>query len=292
MKVNAFHKNITYNEERRLETKQYDNCYIDFYTYFLNNSNIKSHDFEFIYNEDEFYIEDLYFKDVTNISFIAVPVKIGNFKINIKAFGYSFILNLKVNLNDTKYENDIDLNKYSELKSYLDGIKYHEFKNSYQGLKDNRYYKEFDDYISDYKNFLMDSCYYPSYFPSAPKNSIMKRYIEMVSDSEGALDNGCDNSSIHYMNIGLYQIDPDCIKPQDRVATSIYNMVKLEDAFKFHNIMTRELVSLKYNLVKPILYDSNGLVFYIVRENDNISVFLSDEKYLYSFYISYDMTKS
>lgn len=289
----AFCKNIVYNEERMLSAKEYDYEDIMFNAFHLNNKNIKSSDFEFVYNKDEFYVEDLYVHDVRDISFMVVPLKIGRFKININAFGYSWILNVNVSKNDFKYDNDIDFHKYDELKKYLDGIKYHEFKNPYPGLTGNKYREGFDEYNTDYEDYLMDSCYYPSYFPSAPKSPIMVRDIEIVGDSDHKLDYGCEKSSIYFMSIDLFQIDPGCTNPMDRVTFASYNMVKLVDVFKFSFITAKkDLVLLKYEQVKPIVYENNGITFYLLRQGDFISAFFKDEKYLYSFVIKYDMSKT
>ena len=290
--VSAFNRPIVYLEDRILEAKQYDNCYIRFNTFYLGNKNIKASDFSFTYNKDELSITPLYYNDVRDIDFLAVPLKIGSLKIDINAFGFSWRLNIRVKENDNIYNKDIDLDKYSELKSYMDGIKYHEFKNPYPGLPSNSYNGYFEEYNASYKDYLMDSCYYPSYFPSAPKSPIMRRDIRIEGERGSRLPEGSAKSSIFNMNIKLLQIDPGCTKPMDRVVGAYYNMVRLEDALKFYTIMIKDLVLLKYKVVEPIIYEANGLSFYMLRRGDSLSVFFTDDKYLYSFYIIYDMSKS
>ena len=287
----AFNKNIVYDEERILSSKQYNNSYIRFSAFYLENKNIKSGDFNFVYNSEEFYIKPLYFDDVRFIYFMAVPLKLGNFKIDINAFGFHWMLNINVLNNDVRYDKDIDFKKYDELKMYLDGIKYHEFTNPYPGLVGNSYYESFDQYKSDYKKYLMDSCYYPSYFPSAPKSEIMRKDIKIVGDKNHKLDYGCEKSSILSMDIRLAQIDPGCTMPMDIVEYATYHMVKLDDVFKFNRDIYKELVLLKYQQVEPIIYENNGITFYLLKKDDFISAFFKDNMYLYGFAIQYDMSK-
>ncbi len=163
----------------------------------------------------------------------------------------------------------------------MNGFKYHSASKT-ASTNDDEIIFDFDTYNDEYIDTLKDDCYYPSYFPDAPKSKIMNRQIKIKNDVD----------SIHHMSISVSEIDPGCTNPLDRVKHAFYDMVKISDTYKIYTFSLRLYTLIDYGYVTPYSYEVNGLKFDILKQNDDLYAFFNDGTYFYSFMIYYDMSRS
>lgn len=278
----VFNDKIINNEHKRIETKIYEHSLISISNISFNK-NILEEDIDIAYDKESFDIISIHKKDKTdrNTEFSIISKKLGEHSLKIKVFEYTWFLDVNVKENDVTFDEEIDLTKYSEFLNTLNGFKYHSASKT-SSTSDDEIRLYFDTYNTDYIDNLKDDCYYPTYFPDAPKSKIMNRQIEIQNDV----------GSIFHMNISVSEIDPGCTNPMDRVQAAFYDMVKISDIYKIDTFGLGLYTLIDYEYIAPYSYEINGLKFDILKQNDNLYAFFNDGTYFYSFMICYDMNRS
>lgn len=272
----AFNKKIATNEHKKIEVKQYECGMLSFSSYSTSQVFLPEN-FIFDYDKDAFDIVNMYKNNVDDVVFSIVCKKIGRYPITIKVHDYIWILNIDVAENDMHFDNVDDLANYSEFLNILNDFKYHDVGDT--SITSDEFRFTFDTYNTDYVSYLNDSCYYPNYFPDAPKSNIMNREITIENDE----------NSIHHLNIIVSEIDPGCTNPLDRVKCANYDMVKISDAYKIDTFNLDLYTLINYEFVSPYIYEVDGLKFNILKQKDDLYAFFDDGTYLYSIMVQYDM---
>lgn len=274
--------------------------------------------FQLVYDENDFACYVGFDHPLSNnITNYLIPKRIGKFKIEVKYYEENWQYDVNINnVDKTKYkiiDNIDDISSFYEFTNLIKGIRKHEFTSPYIGLRSYSTQSYYDtslwsydfnekEYDLDYLPYLLDDCFYPSYFPMLDDSKITSNGVNMYFPSEYDVKKDTSKKTMQNMSIYSSEIDPCCTNPQDRVENATFSCTSkiptsnssifLESSFRNNNSFYSNLFKLYPDLFYSYeIFNDVDVNLLIDEKEGNFIALFEDAYYSYIVNVSYALDR-